>query len=243
MSEPPKLPRVYGDKEIGRLLQRATELQEKAPTGMSSGGMTLAELEDIAAEAGIDPAYLRQAATELATRGGPGNIWSRVVGDELMIVREVTVPGELPDDAFERIVVVIQEHVREHGQPSLLGHTLTWRSETVNKTRTLQIVVTSRDGETRIRVEESLHQLAAGLFGGTVAGVGLGAGLGVGVPLGVGLGSTLLAVTFPLGVAALSYIGCREIYRALTRGRRRALSGVFEEVVAEVRARVESESG
>ena len=65
MTEPLPLPRVYGEKEIGQILKRATDLQHEEPSAPSAAGVTLAELEDIAAEAGIDPVYLRRAAMEV----------------------------------------------------------------------------------------------------------------------------------------------------------------------------------
>ena len=178
MTDQPNLPRVYGDKEIGQILKRATELQEQEPSAPSSSGLTLRELEEVAVEAGIDPRFLQRAALELGTSPIDPGLWTNVVGDELMLLRETTVAGELSEDGFERVASVIQMGTREHGQPSLLGRSLTWRAETPSKTRTVQVTVTSRDGQTQIRVEENLHQLAGGLFGGLIGGGGVGVGSG-----------------------------------------------------------------
>ncbi len=60
MTDSTNLPRLYGEKEIGQILQRAAELQHDEPPTPSAGSMTLQELEAIATEAGIDPAYLRR---------------------------------------------------------------------------------------------------------------------------------------------------------------------------------------
>ena len=136
---PPSLPRIYGDKEIGQILKRATELQDEEPSAPSSSGLTLQELEEVAVEAGIDPRFLQQAALELGTNPTDSDFWPRFVGDELMLLRETTVPGELSDDGFERVASAIQIGTREHGQPSLLGRSLTWRAETPSKTRTVQV--------------------------------------------------------------------------------------------------------
>jgi hypothetical protein len=240
MSDPTDLPKVYGDKDIGRILKRATELQHVEPSAPPAG-VTLAELEEIAAEAGIDPAYLRRAALELDAGVHDNSVWTKVVGDELVIIRELTIPGELADGGFERIVATIQAHSREHGQPSLLGRTLTWRAETINKSRTIQIVVTSRDGRTQIRLEENLTQLAAGLFSGMTAGAGLGIGLGVGIPVGLEfLGSVLLATLAPVGVVAISYIASRAIYRKIVQHRTHRVSDLFDRVVAEATASIKA---
>jgi len=57
MPDPNKLPRVYREKEIGQILKRATDLQHEEPTAPAAAGMTLAELEEIAAEAASRPCW------------------------------------------------------------------------------------------------------------------------------------------------------------------------------------------
>jgi hypothetical protein len=80
MVDHPSLPRVYGEKEIGQLLKRATEMQHDEPTAPSASGMTLAELQEVALEAGIDPEYLRRAATELEYGPADSGFWTKVLG-------------------------------------------------------------------------------------------------------------------------------------------------------------------
>ena len=235
MSDPNKLPRVYGDKEIGSILKRATELQHREPSAPPAG-MTLADLEEIAAEAGIDPTYLRQAAREMEAGVYDTSLWAKVVGDELLLVREIRLDGELPEEGFEHLVAVIQNASREHGHPSLLGRTLTWRAETASKSRTIQIVVTSRDDQTHIRLEENLTQTAAGWVAGMTAGAGLGFGLGLGLPIGIEvLGSVLFSIAAPLGAVGISFIASRAIYRTVVNHRRKAVDKLFERVVTECR--------
>jgi hypothetical protein len=240
MSDARDLARIYGEKEIGRILKRATELQHDEPSAPARG-MTLAELEEIGAEAGIDPRYLRRAALELDTGNADASIWTRVCGDELLLVRELTLEGELADDGFERIVEAIQTSSREHGQPSLLGRTLTWRAETSSKMRTIQIVVSSRDGQTQIRLEEDLTQTAMGWMAGLTAGGGIGLGMGVGMPIGIEvLGSAAFAIAFPLGTVAIAYIGARAVYRGIVKRRRSVVGALFDRVVEEARASIDA---
>ena len=110
---------------------------------------------------------------------------------------------------------------------------MTWRAETANKSRTIQITVNSRDGQTTLRLEENLTQFAAGLFAGTTGGVGGGFGVGFGLNV---LGSALSATLFPLGVAGLSFIGSRAIYRVIVKKRRHEMGGLFEQLFHEVKA-------
>lgn len=243
MSEHPTPPRLYGEKEVDKILKRATELQRELPSrSAASGGLSLTELEEIAVEAGIDPARLRQAAMELESGALGPEGWAKLTGEQLTLVREAVIPGEIPDSGWERVVTVVQQTSREHGQPSLLGRTLTWQAETANKTRSILLVVSARDGETHIRIEERLHQFAGGLFGGILGGVGGGIGLGAGLPMGMALGSVLLAVLFPVGVLGLSYLGSKEIYRAVVKGRRKVVSQLMDRVSAEVTAAIASSS-
>jgi hypothetical protein len=244
MSDPNHLPRLYDDKEVGKLLERATELQRQDPArAPAAGGLSLTELEEIAAEAGIDPRFLRRAAAEMASGARAAEGWEMVTGERLTVVREAVVAGELDQEGFERVVEAIQVNARETGQPSLLGRTLTWQAETAGKTRTVQVIVTSRDGETHIRAAERLHQMASGLFAGTVVGVTAGVGLGVGLPVALtALASPLLAVAFPLGVSGLTLVGCRQIYRRIVRGRDNALSTLVDAVVEAAGAAIAARS-
>lgn len=236
MTEPKHLPRLYDEDEVGKILDRATAIQRQEPVRASGrSGLSLAELEEIALETGIDPKHLRRAALELDTGEIESDLGSRLAGERTTLALESTVPGELPEDAFERVVFVIQRVAKEHGQPSLLGRTLTWRAETANKTRTIQVTVSARRGETHIRVEERLHQFAAGLFGGVIGGVGGGVGIGVGLPVGLEvLGSALFATAFPLGIIGLSYIASRAIYRVFVRRRREALAELLAQITEAV---------
>lgn len=241
MNDSPRLPaRLFDEDEVGRILKRATELHREEPLAPGSGGgMSLEELEDIAREAGIDPRHLRRAAMEVG--GGPDDepVWTRFFGTRPTIVLESEVAGEMDPGDFERVVVAIQRHASEHGQPNVLGRTLTWTAETSGKSRTLQVTVSIQDGVTRVHLEERLHQLAAGIFGGGMGGVGGGLGLGVGLPVALDVvGSAALAVAAPLGVIGLAWIGGRGIFRQIVKRRRRAVARIMDAVLLEVRSAV-----
>lgn len=235
--------RRYDEDEVRRILERATELQRDLPAAAASQGVTLGELEEIAAEAGIAPGSIRRAARELDSRSEESGAWAAVAGHPPTIVLERTLPGELPEEAFGDLVAEIQRSAGTHGQPSVLGRTLTWQADTWANQRSLQVVVSSRRGETQIRIEERLDQLAGRLFGGIVGGVGGGVGL-VGLGVGIGaLGSVLFAVAWPVGVAGLSYMGAREIFRTVARGRHRTLAEFLERLTEMVLDHVRSDAG
>jgi hypothetical protein len=224
--------RRYGDKEVGLILKRAAELQRQEPaSAVEGGGLTLAELEEIAVEAGIDARHLQRAAAELdagAARFHREGV-ERWLGGPVTIELQRSLPGELPESEFESLAAQIQEVADAHGQASLLGHTLTWRSATPEGERSLQVTVSTREGRTRIRIEERLHGIAGGLFGGIMGGVGGGVGLGVGLGVGIGaLGSAAFATVFPLAVITGSYLLARSIFGSLAWRRQRVLRELLD---------------
>lgn len=66
--------RKYNEKEIFSLLERTAQLQAEDARAdkMSSQGLSLSELEGIAAEAGLDLEYLHRAALEIESTGKKG---------------------------------------------------------------------------------------------------------------------------------------------------------------------------
>jgi hypothetical protein len=243
MAQPGERRRRYGDEEVGLILKRAAELQRQEPAGPAEGGgLLLAELEEIAAEAGIDPRYLRRAAEEVDTVAVPlhGEGVDRLVGAPLTLKFERTLSGELPEDGFEEVVIPeIQSAAEGYGIPSLLGHTLTWQSTSPDSERTLQVTVSSRDGRTRIRIEERFSEVAWIMFGGIVGGVGGGVGLGVGLGVGIGaLQSALFAVAWPVGVLAGSFLLARRFYRSAVRRRLRVLRDLLDRLTEAVEAKI-----
>ncbi len=229
--------RHYGDKEVGLILKRATELQLEAPDILEEGeGLTLIELEEVAVEAGIDARFLRRAAKELDMVGPTPQGLHKLAGGPITIEVERRLSGEVPDEAFEEMLRDIQLAAEGAGQGSLIGHTLAWSSTDPNRQRSLQIVIRSGDGETVIRVEERLHALAGAVFGGVMGGVGGGVGIGVGIGVGVGaLGSVLFATAFPIGMVGISYILARSIFGPVSRRRQKVLTQLAERLATYVR--------
>lgn len=224
--------RRYDEKEVSRLLRRASELQRALPASPDPTGLTLRELEDIAAEAGIDPRLLRQAAVELERSGSPAaGLGPALAGAPLKILLERTLPFEVPDSVFATLVPVIQVAADAQGQASQVGRSLTWHSQSQSNPRGLQVLVSVRSGETLVRIEERYGGVAGALFGGMVAGGGIGAGVGLGGALGGVLGSVALAVTFPVIILVGTYAGARAIYAGIVRRRSRILDRLLHDLV------------
>jgi hypothetical protein len=145
----PKDERRYSDQEFALILREAGELRKvRSERRGSREGLTLAEMQDIAREAGIDPDLVARAAAlvpehrlSLAARifGGPGQY--RMVG---------RVPGEIPEEEMGRILETIREVLRHQGVANKVLDTLEWK--TVGETSAVCVNVSARDGDTRLEV-------------------------------------------------------------------------------------------
>ncbi len=240
MNDQPAGPRRYSENEVGLILRRATEMQRAEPTAPDPAGLTLAELEEIAAEAGIDPALLRHAANELHVLRPP-TLGSRLAGAPVAIEIERTIDGELPAERLEELVPTIQAATAGQGTASAVGRTLTWSSRTESNTSAQQVLVSVRDGQTLIRIQESFGGLAGGLFGGIMGGVGGGVGFGLGGALGGVLGSVVLAVAFPVTIVAGSYVLARSIFTAQVRRRQAEAHTLVDRLTEQVESAIAGE--
>jgi hypothetical protein len=225
--------RRFNEKEVARIIKRASELQEEEAPAESSNGMSLAELEQVAREAGLDPALVRRAATDLDTRVSDQQP-SRLVGAPTTLRLERTIDGELPPEEFESMVLQIQRAVGQVGTATTIGRTFQWTAYGVDRrrvsTRTVQLTVTPRDGRTTIRIEEPLGQLAGGLFGGVTAGLG---GMLSSVAYGVGMTADSASLAVALIASALggTFLLARTIFGRMVRGRGEELQTLMSRLV------------
>ena len=217
--------RRYDAAGVRELVRRASELEVTAPTVDTA--MTIGGVERIAAEAGIDPARVREAAA-LAEAVPPAAtthpFWSRVIGGPLRLSIERVVPGEVPEAEFPALVDEIRRTVGDVGMASTLGRSVTWTAiRGTSASRHLQVAASVRGGQTRIHVQDSLGDLRAGLFGGVLGGVG-GGGLGaiVAVTVETLQAPMALVAMVPLWIA-LVFSGTRSTYHYTVESRRRQL--------------------
>lgn len=217
--------RQYSEEEAGLILRRAAELQAG---GLGSGGMSLAELQAAAKEAGIDGALVRQAAQEIrlparVDRSTPPSL----LGAPTRHVFERAVTGEIDAAGYDDVLTEIRRQFGNGGRVEQLGRMFAWRAQ---RGRDLTVTVTPRGGRTLVRVEENTGALAGGLLGGLGGGLG-GAGIGLIVPICIAaLGMPAL---IPVGLA-LWFFGvfmlARAIYRGQVASRRTALEQLADGV-------------
>ncbi len=233
MSEHAPLARRYTDKEVSRILRRATELQRGEPGAPNPSGLTLAELEEVALEAGIDPRYLKRAAAEIES-GSAASLGEKLVGAPLSFVIERTVAGELPPSEFEALVPELQAATLGQGSASAVGKTLTWTSRSDSTSSSQQVLITSREGHTTIRIEERFTGMAGGLFGGFLGGIGGGLGLGAGGALAGVLGSVAVGIALPVVAIGGAYYAARSLFAGHVRKRRRKMEELMDRLLRHV---------
>lgn len=224
--------RRYNEKEVSRLLRRAAQLQRAAPSVPNPTGLTLAELEEIAGEAGLDVTLLRRAAAELdaGSAGSPSSFGARLAGAPTRLLLERILPFEVPDEAFAELVPLIQSGAGAPGTASQVGRTLSWASQGQTAPGSFQILVSVRKGETLIRLEERFSNLAGILFG---AGSGVGAGIGVGVggALASAAGGGALFVALPIAAVSAIFLAARTAFRFVVTRRKRTLGELMDRIV------------
>ena len=233
--------RKFNDEEVALIIKRAAELQQTQQIEQEpSNALTLAEVEQIAREAGIDPKLIRQAAHGLE-RPAETTRPSAWVGAPTRIVFERVIDGEIPVDDYEPIINEVRRTFGDNGVPSVLGRTLAWSSSYQggrrrNNGRMVNVSVVSRSGATTVRVEEELRNVAGALFGGLVGGGGGGT---TGISIGIGMGafhSAPLAAAIWVTVAAGFYTLARTLFGRLADKREkelRDLTSRLEEQITE----------
>ncbi len=224
--------RRYDEAAVRDLVRRASELEAQAPT--IDGSMTIGGIERLAAEAGIDPARVREAASVATRSAAPPMserhpVWSRIIGGPTRLIIERVVPGEVPESELPLFVDEIRQTLGDVGMVGALGRSLTWTAARgASETRHLSVAITVRAGQTRIHISDSLGDLKAGLFGGLLGGLG-GGGLGpiiAGVIEGLKAPALLIAV-IPLWIATV-YAGTRTTFHYTAKARRAKLAGLAD---------------
>src|ERR1019366_5851339 len=115
MADPTGRDRKFNDEEVALIIKRAAELQQTQQVEQEpSTALSLAEVEQIAREAGIDPMLIRQAAHGL-DRPSETSRPSPWLGAPTRLVLERVVDGEIPTDDFEPLINEIRRTFGDNG--------------------------------------------------------------------------------------------------------------------------------
>lgn len=138
--------RIYSEEEIGRVLKRAAEIQGKQPR-TSGYGLSLAEIQELAADSGIDPELVIAAVSELKAdqEALKKNIWGGPLSSTLIR----SVEGQLSDDTWEEMLALLRRTYKETGETERRGTTRQWMSRGQDGRRS-HLIATYRDGRTEL---------------------------------------------------------------------------------------------
>jgi hypothetical protein len=204
--------RRYSDEEVSAIFARATETQHEAPRQSPPGpgeGTTLAELQDIGREAGIDPEAVARAARSLDTaptiRQPPP---ARYLGMPIGVAHVVELPYRMTEPEWERLVVDLRETFDAPGRVRSDGTFRQWSNGN------LQVLVEpSGDGQ-RVRFRTMKGSSRSMMtVGATFLAIALvmivmglltfGGPLGPGAPGNAGTFALVGAILFGVGAAQL----------------------------------------
>ena len=102
----PDVTRRFDEQEFALILRKAAELQERDAARPVGTGLTLGEIETIAAEAGIRADYVRRALG--AVERPDATIWRRLAGPSTRIREQHVIPGEVGSGALAAVIDNLQ---------------------------------------------------------------------------------------------------------------------------------------
>ena len=231
--------RRYGDDEVREILALATEVTSTEPSRpvpaapSAAHGLTLQQLQDVAAEAGIAPDRITVAARSLDALRSSRDPGERHFGVEIDATHTVALPRMMTDDEWDRFVVRLRDTFGAPGEVRKEGSLRTW-------TQGFQKVLLEPLAEgARLRFEGRHHSAKSSVDAGVVCAtsgvVGLGLLGGLAALGAATMEPGLLAMlgSLPVVGAGIWGIGWTQARRWLPR-RRADFAALGGEVLREV---------
>ena len=159
------MPRTFTEAEAQKVFARVAERQ-RATGAPAATGLSLADLEEAAQAAGLDPALVAAAAAEL---DAPGDS-RRLLGAPTEVVRQRLIRGGVSDESWEAIVAAARATYGAGGVAGQVGRVREW---SVSGGGRRQNAVTTRlslepaGADTRLVLSTSARHAAVGF---TIAG-------------------------------------------------------------------------
>lgn len=157
MDHDPSANRRYNEKEIGALIQRATELHERTKEDPERS-LSLSEIQHIAAELGLPPEHIQRAAVEMKHRLDADRTFSFWGGPFVMGETRV-VDGAMSEEQWEEMVLELRRFTGRTGQITEVGRAREWThalgesNEGISFTRTQANMRPSGD-QTRVEIRK-----------------------------------------------------------------------------------------
>lgn len=232
MANDPVPVRRYNEREVALILKRAAERENELPQAREMG-YSLAELEEIAAQAGISPASIRAVARDLDHSVAPLSQAAGFLGAPTVFEMERIIEGELPESEYADVVETIRRATHEIGTVTRVERALEWGFGQRDLAG-VHVTITPARGRTKIRVV-SRHDGGAFLL--MLTSIALGTLMSAVVVFG---GFGLLGLPAAGGMVSgvgLTYLGDRKILSRVAHRRSNEAAALLD-VLAEQITRV-----
>ena len=151
------MPDRFSEDEARQIFARAAERQhvaDEAPAGLS-----LSELQEVGAAAGLDPAHVAAAVAEVrGGAGAPAAPPATFLGVDVEPRAVRVLPGEVTDEVWERMVSRLRQTFGSKGTPTDVGRTREWTS---GPNSNLLVTVEPTDAGARVTLKTSKASGAA----------------------------------------------------------------------------------
>jgi hypothetical protein len=190
--------RVYSAREAAAILASAAQ-REGVEVTRGDVGLTLAEIQQVAAESGIDPAHVAAAAAELA---GPAPR-ERVLGFQAEASRSRVIAGPVTEETWGQIVADLRRSFGAVGITSDVGSVRAWSSAASEREVPVRASLEPAGDHARLTLTQRPGDIIAGL---TAAGVLVSTVLGTSTllsdadSLGFGVGALIVALVIYVAV-------------------------------------------
>ena len=224
VSDTPIDERRFSDREIREILKKAVE---KAPSRalVKSEGLSLAELQSIGQEVGIDPSRIEDAARAVALSGGKNA--NPLFGAPTVYHIERKVPGGVDPEDTPEILSLIRRVMGRQGEVDDIHGSLEWKAEGDSGGR--YITLSEKDGLTTVTGAANLTNAAVLTFlpAGVVGALASFIGLVKFAQDGSQLGLIVFLTVFPIFYGIL-----RQVFKVLSRSEAKKLEALVDELVA-----------
>ena len=229
----------YTDDEVKEIIRRAADLDEQYLA--QQGTLSMGGLEQAAAEVGIPPAHVREAARELdlppdmvLTEKGKTKIGLFNWPQKLEVNRFVE--GEVSRSDYADLVEEMRAAIGTTGHISTLGRSMSWSAAPPGGIgRNVNVTIRPQDGRTRIHIEENLAMVGPDMFAPFLGAAG-GAAVGLVLTAGIGFLASPL-ILLPLGIGG-GFLGFNftsySIFSYATKRRTPELSALADRLASKV---------
>jgi hypothetical protein len=225
------LARQLSEADVARVLQLAAELQLRAAG--SASGLTLGDLEQIGAEAGIETKYVRAAALLISGAPDETPLVRAALGTAPRIGIALTLPVMVDSREVERRLEAILVSALGPMRRLNAFHTLSWDSAGARASITRITVIPGRS-ESRLIIDQDLSAVARNIFTAVIAGLGVFGGAVAFTVLGAMTNSPGLALGAAGGLVAVSVIASRLIYVTRRAAHVAKLNDLIEAIATEL---------